>query len=610
LPAPPAPMTPSKGVEARPAPSLRLTSVLLLLVWASAVLATVLILTVGFAFHLGNLPLRAHGPLPAFIVAVACAAAACRHGPSHVAHALVWWWALLERRAAMLAGGAALAAMAIGLAWGTYVAGGPDSYCYLNQAELLASGRIREPQPIVRQVPWPKASITFTPVGHLPAAGNDAAIVPACPAGYPVLMAAARVIGGRTAMFWVVPLLGGLAVWLTFLLGRRFAGAVAGSTAAVLLASSPTFLYQIVQPMTDVPAVALWTAALVAALRRPSVANGLISGFLTGAALLVRPNLVPLAGVLAISVLVPRPISGRAATRTLAAFALGLIPFMVAILALNSAMHGSPLESGYGRLRDLFTIQHIVGNLERYPVWLVETQTPFVLLAFVAPWIARSMGRDRLAWWLLAFSLMTFACYIPYTVWDAWWFLRFVLPAFPPLLVLSAAVALAGMSRIPPAWRTIAFASMMTVLVGFQIFTAANRAVFQLRDLEARFRDAGEYVARRLPTNAIVFAVTESGSVRFYSGRPTLFWSALDSASFEPAIEFLNTHGYRPYFLFESDEEPLFREQFGRTNPLADLDWPPLADINRQVRIYDPGDRAVYLHGGKVVTDVVWTQRR
>ena len=64
---------------------------------------------------------------------------------------------------------------------------------------------------------------------------------------------------------------------------------------------------------------------------------------------------------------------------------------------------------------------------------------PFILLAFAAPWIAPRGERRRMAWWLLAFALLTFACYLPYTVWDAWWFLRFVLPAFPPLLVLSAA---------------------------------------------------------------------------------------------------------------------------------------------------------------------------
>jgi len=299
----------------------------------------------------------------------------------------------------------------------------------------------------------------------------------------------------------------------------------------------------------------------------------------------------------------------RATVRTLAAFTLGVLPFIIGIGLVARAMHGGPLESGYGRLRDLFTLEHVAGNLQRYPLWLLETQTPFVLLAFAAPWTERRTGQGRAAVWLLAFALVTFACYLPYTVWDAWWFLRFVLPAFPPLLVLSAAVATAGLSRMPAAFRTVAFAGLMSLLLVFQLATAADRAVFRLRDLEARFRDAGEYVDRRLPPDAIVFADTESGSVRFYSGRQTLVWSRLDPEWLDRAIDFLKLEGYRPYFLFESDEELLFKQRFARASRFGALEWPPLANINRQVRIYNPDDLAVYARGGTVATDNVWTIR-
>ena len=40
-----------------------------------------------------------------------------------------------------IAGTAAVAAALAGVVWGTHVAGGPDSYCYLSQAELFASGQ-------------------------------------------------------------------------------------------------------------------------------------------------------------------------------------------------------------------------------------------------------------------------------------------------------------------------------------------------------------------------------------------------------------------------------------------------------------------------------------
>ena len=50
-------------------------------------------------------------------------------------------------------------------------------------------------------------------------------------------------------------------------------------------------LYQVVQPMNDVTTAALWMATFVALLRR----RWALAGVCCGLALLVRPNLLPLA---------------------------------------------------------------------------------------------------------------------------------------------------------------------------------------------------------------------------------------------------------------------------------------------------------------------------
>ena len=78
-------------------------------------------------------------------------------------------WDAIGRRAAAIAGLAAVAAIGAGAIWGTYVAGGPDSYCYLNQAELFVQGHVRDPQPIVAAAPWPDRVNTAVPVGHVAA---------------------------------------------------------------------------------------------------------------------------------------------------------------------------------------------------------------------------------------------------------------------------------------------------------------------------------------------------------------------------------------------------------------------------------------------------------
>jgi asparagine N-glycosylation enzyme membrane subunit Stt3 len=61
-------------------------------------------------------------------------------------------------------------------------------------------------------------------------------MVPVYPPGLPLLMAIAIRVGGPSSAYLVVPLCGGLAVWLTYLLGARIADARAGVVAAVLVA--------------------------------------------------------------------------------------------------------------------------------------------------------------------------------------------------------------------------------------------------------------------------------------------------------------------------------------------------------------------------------------
>jgi hypothetical protein len=285
-----------------------------------------------------------------------------------------------------------------------------------------------------------------------------------------------------------------------------------------------------------------------------------------------------------------------------------VLPFVITTAALHNAMYGSPFKSGYGDLDALFRLEHIAPNLVRYPVWLLQTETPFVLLAIAAPWVLRDAHSKGIAWLLLAFAAVTFACYVPYSVFDVWWYLRFVLPAFPPLFVLSTAVAASVVSPAPRAVGTLLVVVGLGALVIFHISTAIKGDVFRLQQFERRFRDGGEYVASRLPPNAMVFTVWQSGSVRFYSDRTTLLWNNLHPEWLDRSLEFLRAEGYHPYFLFELNEESEFRKRFGGHSRLGDLNWPPIADINHEVRIYDPADYDRYMTGEPVRTDRVWTK--
>ena len=511
-----------------------------------------------------------------------------------------------------LAALASLAAALAGVIWGTHVAGGPDSYCYLSQAEMFASGHVSHSEPLAVLATWKDGAEAFVPVGHVPAARTRGASVPMCSPGYPLAMAIARLIAGRTAMFVVVPLCGAAVVWFTFVLARRLAGPIAGALAAVLMAASPAFLYQVVQPMSDVPAAASWAGAIVVVSDprfKSSRVVVLAGGLATGFALLVRPNLAPLAVFVALAVVLLEPEQWRDIARDWFVFGLGVLPFVIVVALLQNEMYGGPLKSGYGNLGFLFRLDHVWPNLQRYPMWLLETETPIVLLALATPWLAHDSMTRRRAIWLLTFVAAVFACYIPYEVFDAWWYLRFVLPAYPALLALtaSAVVWLLAPWRWP--WQA-AGSAVLALVVLLLVRGSVQRHAFGLWEFERRFRLAGEYVGSRLPPDAIVFAAQETGSVRFYADRPTIAWRALPPDGLDAALAFARAHNRQPYLLIENGEQQEFVERFEHHSAVGGLGWPARADINHMVRLYDPDDLAKYRAGERVRTDRVWVKEK
>src|SRR4029453_5927710 len=79
---------------------------------------------------------------------------------------------------------------------------------------------------------------------------------------------------------------------LTYRLGHDWTNdRAAGVLAALLLAVSPIFLYQLMWPMTDVPVATFWAAAFLAAFHSHGP-RPLAAGLAAGAAVLIRPNLV------------------------------------------------------------------------------------------------------------------------------------------------------------------------------------------------------------------------------------------------------------------------------------------------------------------------------
>ena len=502
---------------------------------------------------------------------------------------------------------AAIGLAAVGVLRGTYAAGGSDSSCYALMAEAFASGQIQPTSALATQVPWPDATRTFAPGGFLPSHENPAAASPICAPGFSVLLAPLVAFGGLDALFWLTPVAGALLVWMTFVAARELEGPLAGAMAAVLIATSPPVLYQVVQPMNDITTTALWMAVFVALVQR----RWAIAGLFCGLALLVRPNLLPLAAAAGVFVLVAPPIPKPQSRITrVSRFCLAALPFALLVMWLNAKLYGGALRTGYGEPDQLFSLSNIPINVTRYLRWLAETHTAFPFLALPAPFLVAREKRDSV---LLALGLIaaTFCIYFAYTPFDEWTYLRFLLPAIALLLVLASAATVNLLKYITrPMLRSFVAAGITAVIAVFCLRTAGERHAFALQFLEQRFRSAGVVVRDRLPSGAVVLSEWDSGAVRFHGRKEALSWEGLDPAWLDRSLIWLEERGREPYIMLETWEEPGFRDRFGAQSDIGKLDWPARYEIDRLVRIYDPRDRARHLRGEPVGPEYLWPLRR
>src|SRR5206468_9267783 len=113
-----------------------------------------------------------------------------------------------------------------------------------------------------------RLGLALTPLAYLPGP-RPRTMVPVYPPGLPLHMAlAGLVLGWAQGPFVVGPLAAAGCLVLMFLLGRQLGlSSLASSVGAATLAACPVFVFEAVQPMSDVVATFWALAALVAALR-------------------------------------------------------------------------------------------------------------------------------------------------------------------------------------------------------------------------------------------------------------------------------------------------------------------------------------------------------
>jgi hypothetical protein len=538
-----------------------------------------LVVVGGFDTTLFGVALTSNEPMRPFLLATISLAVFIWSGPGPEQ---AWRW-VQQTTAAFddrLVAGLLAAAVAIaGLVYGSFVAVGADAYGYVSQADLWLAGNLRIDQPWVADAPWPNAKWTAAPLGYRPIEHVESqAMVPTYSPGLPMLMAIAKGFFGHAALFWIVPLSGAVLVLATFGIGRELGSSRVGLAAAWLVAASPIVMFLVMPAMSDLPAAAAWVSAFYFSLR-PGLAGAVSAGLTTAVAILIRPNLAPLAAIMLVWIATrtarDSALGARFDWRTALAYVAAAAPGALGLTWLYARLYGSPFTSGYGDLGDAFQWSHVLPNLRRYAGWFVESQTMIAVLGVAAlivpvrrlwPWVADR--RAVLA--MTAMSLFVVVQYLFYYVYDAWWFLRFLLPCWPFVMLGVAGMLIGG-----PARRGVWSLAALWIVVALGLYTlrtSTKLGTFEIWQGERAVVDIARAVNDATPERSLVLSVVHSGTLRYYGGRVTLRFDSLPEDGLDRAVDWLRDRGIGAYALLEPDEVTQFTRRFAGARAVAQFD--------------------------------------
>jgi hypothetical protein len=448
---------------------------------------------------------------------------------------------------------------------------------------MWSHGEWRKADPLDEGGVAPRNEWLTTPLGWRPAV--PAFQAPTYPPGLPLLMAVPHAMAGIDGATAVVVASAAIAVWATGLL----AGGTAGIIAAVLLAFGPAFLYQSIQPMSDVPVTAAWTSCFLLLVndRTRGASPQAWAGVACALAVLIRPNLAPLA-------LVPLLVA-----RNRAAFALPVAVAGVFLAFVQNAWYGSPLRSGYGTAEELFALANVVPNLERYAQWLIAT-APMLALA---PLGLVRIRREWRALAMAAFAVLVIAAYLVYAVFDHWSYLRFLLPALAVCAVLSGIELAAWIERVPVAVRAPLLVVLLAGIGAHGLWVSRSLDAFKLHAQLSRVAQVAGYLNQSAPATAVIVSGEQSGAMRYYTGRSILRWEAATPELLSAALGVLDRVGQPVYVALDAWEEGPFRSKFHGVAAVA-LDWPPAveAGTTHRTKLWRLSDRARFLSGDRVET--------
>jgi hypothetical protein len=524
---------------------------LLPLAFLLALFGVMVAVTGGFVTTVLGVRVSSRTPTPAFVLSVVSLLtwflAARRSGA--VTGDLLTADRALTQHSTWIVGLVAGAAALVAVRFHSFSATGSDASGYLSYTALLLDGALLRPEPLASMATWVDGPATLAPLGWR-AALEPGLQVPTYAIGLPLLMTPWHALGGAVAAAVVVPTALAVAVWAAASLADRLAGASAALVAAVWLATSPVALIESMQVMSDVPVTAAWLVCWWLAFNsRP-----LGAGFAAALAVLIRPNLAPLALLPALYLTVGRGMR----------FSVPVALAGALVAYLQWRYFGSPFRSGYGTAEEIYALANILPNALLYARWLLDTHGPWLFGAPLVLLVARSRWArgSREIRWLLAFAALVIVAYLLYAVFETWTYLRFMLPAMAVAMVAVAALLSAGLARVPAILRVAGLAFAVLALVSINLASAREHGVFRFASHQVRARVVGEQLARSLPANAVIVSGEQSGSMRYYTGRSILRWDLMDREAMPEALDVLRLSDHQVWVVLDDWEEEGFRRKF------------------------------------------------
>jgi hypothetical protein len=510
---------------------------------AASIALTILVAVAGIDFRMAGVTVRSHSTV--------------RAGAAVAALFLVRQWFGIAAYSPWLMRVALLTAICGSVTtWFRFLLttiGGADSYGYVSASQIIAGGHLIEAAPIAEWLSAPNRLALASPLGWAPAP-DESGIAPAYPIGMPIVMALFSLVGGTDAVFLVSPVMAIAALSLVYRLARNWFDADTGLLAAALVAWNPVFITYAKQPMSDLAATLWIMLALVLSLRSGAI-SAFAAGLAAGAAVITRPALLLAAAIIPLAAH-----HSEQRMRRLMIAGAGLTIGVMATMAVQNYLFGSPLSTGYGTAGALFSFSHVQTNLGIFtrqgwtvvgPLWI-----PGLVIGLIA---ARPTPRSKPAA-IFAGVALPYLFYLPFDHWET---LRFLLPGIVPLTIVVAA-GLIHIARMPrkPAVTAVLITAFVAIVAGRSESLLRASSVWDIASMEARYPLAGEWINVNTPQTSVVMANQHSGSLRWYGKRQTIRWDFIAPEQFVSTVRELQSHGATVYVALEGDEVAMFDQRF------------------------------------------------